>query len=127
MRYFSGSQKEFLVLNAVGPDRPGIVSDLTKLVVDQGGNVGGSQAQKLGSHFGLMMLVSVPKNHSMKLQELVNGISDMTTSCYITNDPNATEITPTVGCKFSKGKSPRVSLSLNLFFILILQILGNLL
>ena len=88
-------------MNAVGPDRPGIVSDLTKLVVDQGGNVGGSQAQKLGSHFGLMMLVSVPKNSSKKLQELVNGVSDMTTSCYITNDPNTTEITPSIGCKIS--------------------------
>ena len=99
-------------MNAVGPDRPGIVSDLTKLVVDQGGNVGGSRAQKLGSHFGLIMLVSIPKNNSMKLQEAVKSVSDMTTSCYITNDPNKTEVTPSVGCRFHKNEN---SFSFSLF------------
>ena len=68
-------------------------------MVDQGGNVGGSQAQKLGSHFGLMMLVSVPKERSMNLRELVDQIPDITTSFYLTNDPSTVEIDTIVECK----------------------------
>ena len=96
-RTFSTTQNEFLVLNAVGPDRPGIVSEFTKIVVDQGGNVGESQASRLGSHFGLMMLVKIPKSHSEALQTAVEGMAGMSTTCYSTGDPDAVEITPKVG------------------------------
>ena len=99
IRAFGTSQNEFFIINAVGPDRPGIVSDVTKLVVEQGGNVGESQASKLGSHFGLMMLIEIPKGKVEVLQEAVTKISDISTSCYLTNDPNAVEIVPKVGCE----------------------------
>lgn len=85
------------MLNAVGPDRPGIVSEMTKLVVDHGGNVGESQASRLGSHFGLMMLVNVPKSQSGALQAAATGMSGMTTSCYVTGNPDTVEVTPRVG------------------------------
>jgi len=83
----------------VGPDRPGIVSDFTKLVVDQGGNVGESQASRLGSHFGLMMLIAIPKTKSDSLQTAVTAMPGMSSSCYITGNPHAVEITPKVGCE----------------------------
>jgi predicted amino acid-binding ACT domain protein len=98
-RAFSAADSEFLVVNAVGPDRPGIVSDFTKLVVDQEGSVGESQASRLGSHFGLMMLITVPKAKSEALQTAVKKMSDMNTSCYLTGDPNAVEVTPKDGCE----------------------------
>lgn len=88
-RCFSSIDKEHIIVNAVGPDRVGIVSGLTKLVVDKGGNVGESQASKLGSHFGLMMLVSVPKASSSELQNAVKGIEGMSTTCFVTDDPHA--------------------------------------
>jgi len=86
-----------LIVNAVGPDRPGIVSDLTKLVVDKGGNVGESQASRLGSHFGLMMLISVPKVSSDELQTAVKSMNGLSTSCFITDDPNAITASPRDG------------------------------
>jgi glycine cleavage system transcriptional repressor len=99
VRFFSTTDQEFLVVNAVGPDRPGIVSDLTKLVVDQGGNVGESIASRLGTHFGLMMLISVPKTKSLELQDAVKGMADMSTTCYATTNPDAVEVKPRVGYK----------------------------
>mmetsp|Transcript_23409 Transcript_23409/g.23644 ORF Transcript_23409/g.23644 Transcript_23409/m.23644 type:complete len:237 (-) Transcript_23409:37-747(-) len=49
-----------LLINAVGLDRVGIVHDMTKEVIQVGGNVGSSQAAKLGNYFSFMMLVHVP-------------------------------------------------------------------
>ena len=99
-RCFSSMDKDYLVVNAVGPDRVGIVSGLTKMVVDKGGNVGESQASRLGSHFGLMMLVSVPKKSSQELQTSLKELEGMSTSCYTTDDPNAVQASPGDGCKF---------------------------
>ena len=82
-----------------GPDRLGIVSGLTELVVEKGGNVGESQASRLGSHFGLMMLVSVPKSATQDLQDAVKALEGMSTSCYPTKDPAANRDSPSVGCK----------------------------
>mmetsp|Transcript_8738 Transcript_8738/g.10943 ORF Transcript_8738/g.10943 Transcript_8738/m.10943 type:complete len:153 (+) Transcript_8738:49-507(+) len=96
-RCFSSADKEFLVINAVGPDRLGIVSGLTELVVEKGGNVGESQASRLGSHFGLMMLVSVPKSATQELQDAVKALEGMSTSCYPTEDPTANRDSPSVG------------------------------
>ena len=61
--------------------------------------MGESQASRLGSHFGLMMLVSVPKSTTEELQDAVKALEGMSTSCYATEDPNATKDSPRVGCK----------------------------
>jgi predicted amino acid-binding ACT domain protein len=100
VRAFSSREKEFLVINSVGVDRPGIVSGITKHVVDAGGSIGASQAAKLGSHFGLMMLVSVPKDQSVSLQKSLANVDDMSTVCYVTVDPKAVSIQPRDGCKY---------------------------
>lgn len=99
VRSFSSREKEFLVINSVGIDRPGIVSGITKHVVDAGGSIGASQAAKLGAHFGLMMLVSVPKNQSASLQKSLANVDDMSTVCYVTTDPKTVNIQPQSGCK----------------------------
>jgi len=49
-----------VLITAVGLDRVGIVHDMTKEVIQVGGNVGSSQAAKLGNYFSFMMLVHVP-------------------------------------------------------------------
>ena len=56
-----------MIINAVGTDRLGIVSDMTKYVTDVGGNVGESQAAKLGNYFSLMMLVQIPQDKTESL------------------------------------------------------------
>lgn len=50
--------KKYLVISALGKDRPGIVHDLSKAVLDCGGNVEDSRMTVLGGEFTLMMLVS---------------------------------------------------------------------
>jgi glycine cleavage system transcriptional repressor len=50
--------KQFLVLSAVGRDRPGIVNDVSKLIYDHGCNMQDSRMAILGGDFALIVLVS---------------------------------------------------------------------
>lgn len=49
---------QYLVLTAIGTDRPGIVADVTTLLAERGVNVADSRMAVLGGEFALMMLVS---------------------------------------------------------------------
>lgn len=97
LRCFSTVEKEFIVVSAVGSDRRGIVSDITKIVVDKGGNVSESQAAKLGTHFGLSMLISIPKRESEALQVSLTSLPGLVMSCFVTDDPKAVNVTPNIG------------------------------
>jgi glycine cleavage system transcriptional repressor len=50
--------EQFLVVTAVGSDRPGIVADLTHLLAESGANVADSRMAVLGGEFAVIMLVS---------------------------------------------------------------------
>lgn len=52
--------KNYLVLSAVGPDRPGIVSDLSALIHRAGANLEDSRMAVLGGEFALLLLISGP-------------------------------------------------------------------
>jgi glycine cleavage system transcriptional repressor len=89
-----------LIINAVGLDRLGIVSDITGMVIDVGGNVGESQAAKLGSHFSLMMLVQVPEYSRPALEEQLKSMPGMNATVFAADSPADKKIaTPAVGCK----------------------------
>jgi len=75
-----------LIINAVGTDRLGIVHDMTKEVIDAGGNVGASQAAKLGKYFSLMMLVDLPINKVDSLTENLQSLKDLNASVCKTDD-----------------------------------------
>ena len=80
-------------------DRLGIVSDVTGLVIGAGGNVGDSQAAKLGSHFGLMMEVTLPRDKLDSLKAQLEAMPDMNAAVY--EDPvSELSATPQIGCKF---------------------------
>lgn len=89
-----------LVVNAVGTDRPGIVSEVTQHVVEAGGNVGESQAAKLGHHFSLMMLLTVPSEKTNVLKESVSTIEGINASIFETDAPAADVPTAAIGCKY---------------------------
>ena len=57
--FSAGTDKDWII-NAVGIDRAGIVSEVTGKVIDAGGNVCASQAARMGKHFSLLMLCTVP-------------------------------------------------------------------
>lgn len=75
-----------LIINAVGTDRLGIVHDMTKEVIDAGGNVGASQAARLGKYFSLMMLVEVPASAVEPLEESLRTMKDLSASVCVAKD-----------------------------------------
>jgi glycine cleavage system transcriptional repressor len=50
--------EEFLVLSALGPDRPGLVREVTSFITERGGNIEDSRMAVLGAEFGVLLLVS---------------------------------------------------------------------
>ncbi len=52
------AEKNYLVLTAVGADRPGLVSEISSLVLAAGANLEDSRMAILGGEFALLMLVS---------------------------------------------------------------------
>lgn len=60
-----------LVLTLTGHDRIGIVEEVTKQILQFGGNVESSRMARLGGEFAMLMLISTPEEH---LDELIQSI-----------------------------------------------------
>jgi glycine cleavage system transcriptional repressor len=63
------------VLTLTGPDRIGIVDEMTGLVLDRGGNVEISRMARLGGEFAVLMLVSMPAERFSGLGADLEGLS----------------------------------------------------
>lgn len=50
--------RQLIVLSAIGTDRAGVVNDLSKVILDCGGNIEESRMTALGSEFAMLLLVS---------------------------------------------------------------------
>jgi glycine cleavage system transcriptional repressor len=50
--------EQYLVISALGPDRPGLVKDLTDFLAARGANIDDSRMAILGAEFGTMLLIS---------------------------------------------------------------------
>jgi glycine cleavage system transcriptional repressor len=50
--------EQYLVITAVGPDRPGLVDSISEFVYRHGGNVEASRMAVLGDQFAILMMVS---------------------------------------------------------------------
>ncbi len=57
------------VLTLTGPDRIGIVDELTGLLLKRGGNVETSRMARLGGEFAVLMLVTMPETPFSQLDE----------------------------------------------------------
>lgn len=60
--------KKFLVLSALGPDRPDLIRDLAKAIADAGCNIVDCRMTMLGSEFAALVLVSGTWNAVAKLE-----------------------------------------------------------
>src|SRR5262249_51255529 len=69
------SMQRNLVLTLTGPDRVGIVEDVTGLLVARGGNVEVSRMARLGGEFAILMLASIPAEHVADLETDLEGLS----------------------------------------------------
>src|SRR3954463_16826051 len=71
-------QRNF-ILTLTGPDRIGIVDEVTGLLLDRGGNVETSRMARLGGEFAILMLVSLPAEGFAGLDE---GLGRLTAQGY---------------------------------------------
>ena len=67
-----------LIISSIGPDRPGIVSELSSIITSHGGNVEESRMNRLGSYFAIIMLVSVTPDWQESLEVALQAINDLT-------------------------------------------------
>jgi glycine cleavage system transcriptional repressor len=70
----SASSRKHLVISALGKDRPGIVNQLSRVVLDAGCNIEDSRMTVLGGEFALILLVSGVWNAVAKLESQLKAI-----------------------------------------------------
>jgi glycine cleavage system transcriptional repressor len=63
------------VLTLTGPDRIGVVDNVTKLLLDHGGNVETSRMARLGGAFAILMFVSMPVAQLAILDESLESLT----------------------------------------------------
>ncbi len=65
-----------LVISALGNDRPGIVNELSKAILEHGGNIGESRMMVLGGEFAMMLLVNGSAEAISHLQQKLPEIGE---------------------------------------------------
>jgi glycine cleavage system transcriptional repressor len=96
------STERFLVLSALGPDRPGLVAQVTSYVADRGGNIEDSRMAVLGGEFGVMMLVSGEPDGVGRIArdtELLRKETALDVSTRETKSPEEHRRAQTIPCK----------------------------
>jgi glycine cleavage system transcriptional repressor len=63
-----------LVISAVGPDRPGIVGELTGRLHSAGGNILDSRMVNLRGEFAIMILLEIGEDEARKLEQDLPGV-----------------------------------------------------
>jgi len=66
-------KKHYLVISALGEDRPGIVQALSRVILDAGCNIEDSRMTVLGGEFAVILLVSGNWNNIAKLEAALPG------------------------------------------------------
>ncbi len=65
-----------LVLTVTGPDRIGLVEDITKRMITYDANIEASRMARLGGEFAILMMVSVPEQKFDALREAMRQLPD---------------------------------------------------
>ena len=66
---------QLIVISAVGTDRTGVVQDITKDILECGGNIEESRMTTLGSEFAMLMLVSGNWHTLSKLEQKLEKLT----------------------------------------------------
>ena len=66
----------YVVLTAVGPDRPGLVNALSSLINEAGANIEDSRMAILGGEFAMILLISGPPAAVGRTKELVARVEN---------------------------------------------------
>ncbi|HEY3595780.1 MAG TPA: ACT domain-containing protein, partial [Polyangiaceae bacterium] len=62
------STERYLVLSAIGPDRPGLVAEVTDYLTERGANIEDSRMAILGAEFGMLVLVSAAELNLARIE-----------------------------------------------------------
>lgn len=66
--------KSYLVISALGRDRPGIVNDLSEAILESGCNIVDSRMTVLGGEFAVLLMISGNWNEVAKLETALPGL-----------------------------------------------------
>jgi glycine cleavage system transcriptional repressor len=70
------SNKTYLVLTAVGPDRPGLVSEIASAIHGAGANLEDSRMAILGGEFALLLLLSGPEAAAVAVETAARPLGE---------------------------------------------------
>lgn len=70
------SDKTYLVLTAVGPDRPGLVSEIASAIHGAGANLEDSRMAILGGEFALLLLLSGPEAAAAAVEKAAGPLGE---------------------------------------------------
>src|SRR5436189_4853897 len=88
-----------LIITAVGPDRPGIVGELTAYLHASGGNILDSRMVNLRGEFAMMILIDLPESALAKLTADLPAQGDRM-NLRLTTTPQQTGVKPIVGMRY---------------------------
>lgn len=83
---------QYLVISALGQDKPGIVEQLSKVILELGGNIIESRMSILGGEFALMLLISGDTATIEDLQQQLTALEQrlsLTIISRVTQEPLA--------------------------------------
>jgi len=66
---------QLIVLSAIGLDRPGVVKELSKVILECAGNIEESRMTSLGEEFAVLMLISGNWHTPAKLEKALKDLS----------------------------------------------------
>ncbi len=72
----SDKPEDQLVISAIGTDRPGIVNELSQLIVQNNGNIDDSRMTVLGGEFAIILLISGSKDELSKIEQTLQQEAD---------------------------------------------------
>ena len=65
---------DYLVISAIGNDRPGIVNNVSQIIVERKGNITSSRMMAMGGEFSLMLMVEGDSDIIEKIQSALPGM-----------------------------------------------------
>jgi glycine cleavage system transcriptional repressor len=72
----NSNDKTYLVLTAIGPDRPGLVRELAGAIHAAGANLEDSRMAILGGEFALLLLLSGPEAAAAAVEKAAPGLGE---------------------------------------------------
>ena len=81
-----------IIINAFGPDRPGIVAEISEIILSFNANIENSKMILLESDFTILMLISIDGEEIDKFKNQLNTISGLDVSFKKTSNKSGNDI-----------------------------------